>query len=202
MRKRIATVVVAAWLTLVGAACAGDGGVSTSPSAPTPSTAESAVTTPTTPSIEPSEIVPTPTTSPSSAASPSPTLEDGRHFGYIRSIDPSSETLVFDLAYFLTGDEANQAAAEHGDETPVPNDYYIVNDNPLLRTLRLAPDVQIRVIDWGNCCEPVQGELQPFVDAFHTKHHPWNAMYPGGESPYWLTVEDGVIVEIEEQYLP
>jgi len=158
----------------------------------------SAQTTPTTPSVEPSETIAGPTPS----ASPSPELEDGRHFGYIRSIDVESETLVFDLAYFLSGDEANQAAGEHGDETPVPNDYYIVNDNPRLRTLAVATDVEIRVIDWGHCCDLVQGEIQPFVEAFQTEHHAWNAMYQGGESQYWLTVEGGVVVQIEEQYLP
>ena len=52
--------------------------------------------------------------------------------------------MTFDLAYFLTGDAANQAAAEHGDETPVPNDYYIVNDNPSLRTHARLPTVSIR----------------------------------------------------------
>jgi hypothetical protein len=57
--------------------------------------------------------------------------------------------MTFDLAYFLTGDAANQAAAEHGDETPVPNDYYIVNDNPLLRTTPISPSVEIDAIDWS-----------------------------------------------------
>ena len=109
---------------------------------------------------------------------------------------------MFDLAYFLTGDEANQAAAEHGDEVPVPNDYYIVNDNPRLRTLDVAPNVEVRVIDWTNCCELVQGEVQPFMDAFATNHHAWDALYKGSEAPYWLTVEGGVVVKIEVQYLP
>jgi hypothetical protein len=110
--------------------------------------------------------------------------------------------MVFDLAYFLTGEEANEASAEHGGEVPVPNDYYIVNDNPRLRTLPVAPDVEIWVIDWGTCCEPVRGEIQPFVDAFETRHHRWDAMYQGAESQYWVTVEDGRVVKIEEQYLP
>jgi hypothetical protein len=137
---------------------------------------------------------------------PSPTpaaeLEDGRHFGFIHRVDTAAMTMVFDLAYFYQGEEANQVAAERGDETPVPNDYYIVNDNPKERTLTLAPDVDIRLIDWGNCCDLAPGELQPFAEAFDTRHHPYASMYQGGNVSYWVRVKDGVVVLIEEQYLP
>ena len=53
---------------------------------------------------------------------PEPPLEDGRHFGYIHAAKLTDEPreLVFDLAYFLTGDEANKAAEERGFETPSP----------------------------------------------------------------------------------
>ena len=196
MRRILALVGLTLMLTLVASACGEDTEpvASPSPASPSPSVSE----TPS-PSAEPSE---TESPEPSETSSPTPELDDGRHFGYIRSIDTASQTMVFDLAYFLTGDEANEAAEEHGDEVPVPNDYYIVNDNPKLRTLAVAPDVEIWVIDWGNCCDPVKGEVQPFVDAFGTKQHAWDAMYQGAESQYWVTVDDGVVVEIEEQYLP
>jgi hypothetical protein len=183
-------------LGLLAAACSGNGGGSAQGTTTAP---------PTTASVSPSPSS-SPSVSGSQTPSPSPSvagvLEDGRYFGYIRSIDMSSQTLVFDLAYFLTGDEANQAAAEHGDETPVPNDYYIVNDNPKLRTLDVAPDVTVRVIDWNHCCKLVTGEIQPFVDAFATKHHEWGAMYQGSKAAYWLTVRAGLVTRIEEQYFP
>ena len=186
-------------LGLLAAACS-NGGESAQGSTTPPPPATVSVSP--SPSPTPSSVEsPSPTTS-SLTPSPTPVLEDGRHFGYIKSIDVGSQTLVFDLAYFLTGDEANQAAAEHGDEVPVPNDYYIVNDNPKLRTLQVASNVKIRVIDWGNCCDLVPGEIQPFVDAFSTKHHKWDAMYKGSETQYWLTVRNGAVTEIEEQFLP
>ena len=40
----------------------------------------------------------------------------------------------FDLACFYTGEEANEQAAQRGDEVPVPNDVYIVNDNTTIQT--------------------------------------------------------------------
>ena len=79
------------------------------------------------------------------SASPAPELQDGRQFGLIRSVDvqTSPGTIVFDAADQLTGEEANRAAAAHGDEVPVPNDVYKVNDDGTLHTLALSPAAEI-----------------------------------------------------------
>jgi hypothetical protein len=131
-------------------------------------------------------------------------LEDGKHFGFVEEVDPSNGTLVFDLAYFLTGEAANEAAAEHGDEVPVPNDYYIVNDNDRLRTLTLADDVMLSLLDWNHCCdERFDGDLDTFARAIDEgMFEAGGFVYNGTFSPYWLTVENRQIVRIEEQYLP
>ena len=47
-------------------------------------------------------------------------LEDGRHFGYVRSVDPNTGTIEFDLAYFLSGKDANDAYQAAGGTGPVP----------------------------------------------------------------------------------
>jgi hypothetical protein len=199
MTLRLGVALLVAGMALLAAACADD----EEPPVASVSPSVSATTTASPTEGEPSDTEsPEPSETPSESESPAVALEDGRHFGDIVSIDVEDQTLVLDLAYFLTGAEANEAADEHGDEVPVPNDYYIVNDNPKLRTLDVAPDVEVLVIDWGNCCELQEGEIQPFVDAFATEDHAWDAMYQGSDSWYWLTVEDGVVVEIEEQYLP
>jgi hypothetical protein len=132
-------------------------------------------------------------------------LEDGEHFGWVEEVDASGGTLVLDLAYFLTGEAANETAAERGDEVPVPNDYYIVNDNPRLRTLTLADDVELSLLDWNDCCdERFDGDLDPFAQAIAEGEQveAGGHVYNGTFSPYWLTVENGEVVRIEEQYLP
>jgi hypothetical protein len=138
--------------------------------------------------------------SPQASASASPALEDGRYFGYVKKLEgtPPDAAMTFDLAYFLTGDAANQAAAEHGDETPVPNDYYIVNDNPRLRTLPIAPTVEILAIDWTHCCDPAGTS---YADWAMSIADPTDALH-GSHSQWWITVKDGHVVKIEEQYLP
>jgi hypothetical protein len=138
------------------------------------------------------------------SASPSPALEDGRNFGYIRSAQLTTEpqVIVFDLAYLLTGDEANQAAAERGKETPVPNDYFIVNDNPRLRELPVAPGLRILLIDWTDCCDTMfRADPQLFQESFEQETYP-PGNYKGTFSGYWLTVRDGAVTKVEEQYFP
>jgi hypothetical protein len=186
MGKR--TLLVVGWsMAMLAAACTNEG-------------SENASGTPLPPT--PTATSPSPTDRPS--ASPSPALEDGRHFGYIRSAQLTAEpqVIVFDLAELLTGDEANQAAEERGEETPVPNDYFIVNDNSKLRQLPVAPGLQILLLDWTDCCETMfRADPQLFQESFdHQTYPPGN--YKGTFSGYWVRVRDGAVTKVEEQYFP
>ena len=143
-----------------------------------------------------------------SALAPSPAaaaLEDGRHFGYVRSVDPAAGTIEFDLAYFLSGKEADRAYQEATGETGhVPNDHFVVNDNPMLRTLTLSPDVRLRLLDWNHCCETFfDGDLWLFAQAIgqQTDVTDGDLIYRG-QSQWWVTVQSGEVTEIEEQYSP
>jgi hypothetical protein len=143
------------------------------------------------------------------AAEPAPfpgaSLEDGRHFGYVRSVDTDARTIEFDLAYFLSGEKADRAYQEAtGDTGPVPNDHFVVNDNPMLRTLALAPDVRLRLLDWNHCCETFfDGDLAPFAQAIREQADVTDGgMIYRGQSSWWITIENGVVTEIEEQYSP
>ena len=172
---------------------AGNGGSdrATSPAGPTGS-----------PSAPASESPSPPTTpEPSTGPTASPVLDEGRHFVFVKGLPGAPpDRMTFDLAEFLTGDAAAQAAAEHGDESPPPNDYYIVNDNPRLRTLPIAPDAELRILDWADCCSSfLAGDLGLLADAL-AHGDPTGTYRP--TSPFWITVEGGAIVTIEEQYLP
>jgi hypothetical protein len=132
-------------------------------------------------------------------------LEDGRHFGYVRSVDVDGSAIEFDLAYFLSGEEANRAYQEAtGDSGPVPNDHFVVNDNPMLRTLTLAPDVRLRLLDWNDCCDTFfDGDLALFAEAIREQADvPDGDLIYRGQSQWWITVANGFVTEIEEQYSP
>lgn len=143
------------------------------------------------------------------AAEPAPfpgaSLEDGRHFGYVRSVDTAAGTIEFDLAYFLSGKEADRAYQEAtGDTGHVPNDHFVVNDNPMLRTMTLAPDVRLRLLDWNHCCETFfDGDPSLFAQAIEQQADVTDGdLIYRGQSSWWITIENGVVTEIEEQYAP
>jgi hypothetical protein len=133
-----------------------------------------------------------------------PVLEDGRHPTYLVELDVPGREVTFDLIQFLTGDEAITAYREDTPEDPEgdpPNDYFIRNDNPRLRTLPIAGDVAVTVVRLGDAsgAGSVPSSFEELRD--HLDENPsaegrlaWN--------PYWLTVEGGEVVSIDEQYLP
>jgi hypothetical protein len=214
-RRWIVVVVVAVLLALAGAIAAialgGDdeeqaAGVTDEPSV----TAPTSPTGTTGPSTEPTgptgSTGTTGSSNPGCSGTPAPaTLADGTHFGFLESIDVGSGVSGFDLACFYTGDEANEQAAARGDEVPVPNDVYIVNDNPSTRDVPVDPSVELLLIDWNACCETSPGAQldalasalgeQDFVEIDGFRH-------AGGVSPYWITIEECRIVGIKEQFLP
>jgi hypothetical protein len=172
--------------------------------------------------LKPSAVVPTPTSAPSPVETPpvgTPTsepagpvfatdLEDGRYIAFADQVVQHTEplSLRFDLAILLTGDEANRYAADHGMEVPVPNDNIIVNENPKLRLMPLADDVEIDVIAYGDCgpaCGPNETlTVDEFANLIALDEPLADGVHVGRSAPYWLTIRDGTIVKIEEQYQP
>jgi hypothetical protein len=142
------------------------------------------------------QVTPTTSASPAPSSSPEPVLVDGLHFVLARSAKASPASMRFDLAEFLTDQAAQDAAEERGDEAV--NGYYIVNDNPRLRSLPVAAGVRVRYIPVSACCELVPGTWEQFVEAVNASAQ----SDLDASAPWWLTVRDEQIVQIEQQYLP
>jgi len=188
--------------TLLTAGCTSSGADSASANASDGSSSSA-------PAARQSSATPTPTGATSTpSVTASPLIEDGKNFAFVRSVDTSTDppTVTYDLAYFLTGDAATQAAKTRGDEVPPPNDYYIVDDNPRLRTVDLSPSVRIALFDWNNCCDAtVNASVDEFAHAVNAGKKQTTVrrhLFNGRLSPYWLFGGEGTIVRIEEQFLP
>lgn len=136
-------------------------------------------------------------------------VADGRHFGYVRAVGASATpaTLDIDIAEFLSGEEANAAAEEDGmiaEGEGVPNDYYIRNEDEGVVTLEVAADVSVTHIQCpDSCAEGIPGQFDAFAASFDDiGEKTLNDEYRGAESQYWITVDGGQVVAIDEQYLP
>lgn len=119
-------------------------------------------------------------------------LPDGIWFGFLDEV--SETTVAFDLACWFSGAPAAEAAAQDGEESPPPNDYYVRNSTELDRTLQVAagtevvwlPDLgdpaTVARIDYPSwLVERAERESQPGV---------------------WVTTTGGAVTLIEEQYVP
>ena len=171
----------AALVTLLMAAAVGGCGGSKEPSG-----AGGAATT-----AAPAPTAATPTTSEPVV------LADGRHPVYLKTVDPDRPTITFDLIQFFTGEAATKAAAEDGEESPPPNDYYIRNVNSRLRTLPVRSDAPITVNvlaaqSTGSSTKDVSVTLDELASYFPNS----------GTAPFWITVEQGQVTKIAQQFLP
>lgn len=134
---------------------------------------------------------------PSPSADPD-AVEDGRYAAYIRKVDTSGRVVTFDRIEFLTGEaavkawrEANPGSTESGPD----NDYFIVNDNPKLSTMRVAPDAEIIIYDWDDAGgDQARWPLEKVPNVISAD--------PGWGRPMWLTVKGGLIIRIDEQFIP
>jgi len=118
-------------------------------------------------------------------------LPDGEWFGFVTS--RGEESLDFDLACWFTGNAATQAAAEDGEESPPPNDYYVRNANPDTREVPVGELVEVTFYPDG---DPENSSEIDYDD--------WGGMVAtrGFELGVWLQIENGAIDEIHEQWVP
>ncbi len=127
-----------------------------------------------------------------------------RQFCYIKDASKSAGKfwLVVDYARLLTGEEAAREAAARGDESGVPVEYYVVNDNPRLRTFPVDTRV-IKVFLHRRADGTIGDKYEIRFDEWFD----WFIGISGGSNiinivPYWITIRDGKVTKIEEQYLP
>jgi hypothetical protein len=118
-------------------------------------------------------------------------LADGRHPVCLKAVDPTSGTITFDLVQWYFGEDAAREAAKDHQESPPPNDYYIRNVNPKLRTLPTAGDAGITVNNLLNTQQPTPVSLAKLATLTHDR------------SPvFWITVRHDQVLRISEQWVP
>jgi hypothetical protein len=124
-------------------------------------------------------------------------LADGHHPVFLKTVDPNRRKITFDLVQFYTGQAAVKAAAEDHQESPPPNDYYIRNVNPKLRTLPVRAGAPITV---NVLAAESTGSTTKDVSVTLAKLATW---FPRTDTPtFWITVRHGQVTKIAEQFLP
>jgi hypothetical protein len=117
-------------------------------------------------------------------------LPEGEWYGLV--VTASASAIEFDLACWFTGDAAVEAAAEDGEEPP-PNDYYVRNDNPQLRSIPVSPDVEVIWYPTGDPTSEVTVTFAEWVDGVIGR---------GLLFGVWIDVIDGEVFSMREQWVP
>ena len=131
-----------------------------------------------------------------------PALDDGRHFGELIAVGATQEPprLVIDVEQWFTDQEAVDAAIEDGVTVdPGINGYYIRNEDLRWRIIVIDPatGVTLKTYPFADPSQPTTITLREFGELFSSFE---GRLLP--LSPYWITVEDGTVVAIEEQFIP
>ncbi len=120
-------------------------------------------------------------------------LPDGVWFGYVRAVGPLS--VEFDLGCFFFGDIAWEVAAAAGEEAP--NDFYIMNSNPALRIVPVAPGTPA----WTLGADSSAGLQEIAYEEWPPDGFTYTPC-PGEFCSVWLYVNGGEATAVVEQYLP
>jgi hypothetical protein len=118
-------------------------------------------------------------------------LADGRHPVLLKAIDPGRGTVTFDLVQYFRDEEATSETAKDHQESPPPNDSYMRNVNPRLRTLPVGANAAITANQLAGSNENVPVSLGRLA-----------SLTRAGSGVFWITVRDDQIVQIGEQWSP
>jgi hypothetical protein len=148
---------------------------------------------PSDPPAPPVTIAPTPEPPVHPPHRPRPVLADGRYDSYIRTVDTDRQRMVVDLVQVFQGQAAVKAAVADG----LPRDQaqvlytWVRNQNPRLRTLAMASDLQIDLLP-GDCIESRNHQLAKLLKDSRAMSNARPAFY------FTLTVAGGAVHRIQE----
>ena len=128
--------------------------------------------------------------------------------GYITAVYDKNGKRYLDIDYiqWLTGDDAKKAMVEDGlceneADCVVTNDYHIKNQNPKIRTFEISPqakiytqtlDLETTGINWDQ--EITYDRFKGLFEADVIERQKY--------LPYHISIGDGIVYEVTEQYIP
>ena len=127
-------------------------------------------------------------------------IRDGseKQIGYIKNISSQDGriSLVIDYVQWISPCPADTPVGE------CPNNFLLINDNPQLRAFPVSDDARVGLGTYRHTSSgDYQGEWVPLPTFLQIFNNP-TPMYPAPDLLYWITLEDGIVTAINEQYLP
>jgi hypothetical protein len=139
------------------------------------------------------DSIPLPQTTPN-VSQPADSLLDGTHVVYLVAVDVPERSIEFDLVQWFYRDDFPQAISDgrlSADAECLDFDYCIVNNDQRTRTMTVADDARVTVIDYDDCC--TFRRTDDLADA--------KQRLDESRDIFLLTAQDGELVAVDELYL-
>ncbi|GIP43889.1 hypothetical protein J45TS6_23480 [Paenibacillus sp. J45TS6] len=125
----------------------------------------------------------------------------------INNIEGQLEIQADDIEWF-EGKAADEALVKNEPNAGIdyaPDGYYIVNDEPSTYELKVAPDAEVLVQIYDRTGQPEDIDinwnekisLEKFIALYNQKDN-----LDMSQFPYHVTVQDGEVIQIVQQYIP
>ena len=112
---------------------------------------------------------------------------------YIKEFD--GKNVTFDAVEWI--EVPGERAAKLGiTEDDAPSGFDVYNETPELSEIPLAQDCVCKILDWSVSEEHIIVTVRELLAILE------DSKESGGSIPYHLTIQDGEIIEIMEQYIP
>lgn len=118
--------------------------------------------------------------------------------GYIKSFEAKTDLVTFDPIEWVTKDDEariQELGLNYADD--FPNGFYIYNPNGKTESLKLSPNIEFGVVYWSGT-QVEGGYMQVNRDEFIQRLNQADSE----ASPWRLTVRNGSIIKVDEQYVP
>lgn len=132
-------------------------------------------------------------------------LADGVYLGYLDPERTNTTGVTFDLAVWFSGLDADRAARDDGsNEIPVPNDVYVRNLSDRVFTYPVSTEIEVTSVWYDYDTDPdLENDPVPFPDVVAALGAQIDDVRSNLRlSPWWIVIEGGMVVRIDEQYIP
>ena len=129
-------------------------------------------------------------------SSPSDQPEDGRYLAFLSQPDPAAFSLSLDKAQWITDTDTQEMEKAGITPEDMPGGFYLHNPETQWESISVNPRVICTYLDPDKNFESRECEnFSQFVQLFESQD-------PFQTSPYWITVQQGSVTQIQQQYVP
>ncbi len=120
---------------------------------------------------------------------------DIKEIGYIRNFGTTNSSFEFDEIEWITLNDTDRINELNlNSDNDLPNGFYINNPASDTKSYTVTDKTEYQIIDWNNNGEASAVDLNGFVTHINK--------YTDYSPPFWIVIDNNMVISIVEQYIP